>query len=61
MDHRIPKTGVAISIVCAILAAITFIFLNQAFEGPSVIRGLTGTGYTLTAEFDDTEILPTKQ
>jgi phospholipid/cholesterol/gamma-HCH transport system substrate-binding protein len=40
---------------------LTFIFLNEAFEGPSVTSTITGDGYTLTAEFDDTEVLPTKQ
>ena len=61
MDHRIPRTGVAISIVAAAIAVITFIFLNLSFEGPNPLGFVTGEGYRLEAEFDDTEILPTKQ
>ena len=34
MDHRLPKVGAVISILLAIGAAITFVFLNQKFEGP---------------------------
>jgi phospholipid/cholesterol/gamma-HCH transport system substrate-binding protein len=61
VDHRIPKAGLIVSLVCAGFAALSFLFLNEAFEGPSVTSTLTGDGYTLTAEFEDTEILPTKQ
>jgi phospholipid/cholesterol/gamma-HCH transport system substrate-binding protein len=61
MDHRIPRIGVVISLVCAAIAAITFVFLNLAFEGPSLIRSFAGEGYKLEATFADTEILPTKQ
>ena len=51
-----------LSIVCTALAAVTFIVLNQAFEGPSVARAsIAGEPYELTATFDDTEALPTKQ
>jgi phospholipid/cholesterol/gamma-HCH transport system substrate-binding protein len=61
MDHRIPSVGAAISLVLALLAVATFVFLNEKFEGPSPLDPLTGEGYELTATFDDTEILPSKQ
>jgi phospholipid/cholesterol/gamma-HCH transport system substrate-binding protein len=61
VDHRIPKVGVIISLICAAFAGLTFVFLNEAFEGPSVTSTITGEGYTLSATFDDTEVLPTKQ
>jgi phospholipid/cholesterol/gamma-HCH transport system substrate-binding protein len=61
VDHRIPKVGLIVSLICAAFAALTFVFLNEAFEGPSVTSTITGDGYTLSAEFEDTEILPTKQ
>lgn len=61
MDHRIPRVGAAISVVLALLAVATFVFLNEKFEGPSPLDPLTGDGYELTATFDDTEILPSKQ
>jgi phospholipid/cholesterol/gamma-HCH transport system substrate-binding protein len=61
MDHRVPRVGLVVSIVCAVLAAITFIYLNLAFEGPSVIQSVAGEGYRVKATFKDTEVLPTKQ
>lgn len=61
MDHRIPKVGLAFSIVCALLALATFIYLNEAFKGPSPLGAVTGEPYHLEATFDDTEVLPTKQ
>jgi phospholipid/cholesterol/gamma-HCH transport system substrate-binding protein len=61
VDHRIPKVGLVVSLICAAFAGLTFVFLNEAFEGPSVTSTITGDGYTLSATFDDTEILPTKQ
>ncbi|MGH2952192.1 MAG: MlaD family protein [Solirubrobacterales bacterium] len=61
MDHRIPRVGVIFSIVAGVVALITFIYLNLAFEGPSFIRPLVGEGYTLKTELQDTEALPTKQ
>jgi phospholipid/cholesterol/gamma-HCH transport system substrate-binding protein len=61
MDHRIPKAGVVVSLICAAFAALTFVFLNEAFEGPSATTVITGEGYTLSATFEDTEVLPTKQ
>jgi phospholipid/cholesterol/gamma-HCH transport system substrate-binding protein len=61
VDHRIPKVGVIVSLICAAFAGLTFVFLNEAFEGPSVTSTITGDGYTLSATFDDTEVLPTKQ
>jgi phospholipid/cholesterol/gamma-HCH transport system substrate-binding protein len=61
MDHRVPKVRLMITIVCIALATLTFIGLNLAFEGPSVIRGIGGEGRVFTATFKDTEILQTKQ
>ena len=61
MDHRIPRVGVALAIVCAIAALLTFIFLNLAFEGPSLIRSVGDGPYEIEATFEDTEVLPTKQ
>ena len=61
MDHRIPKVGLVLSLVCAALAILTFIVLNQAFEGPNPVGALEGEEYHLTATFKDTEALPTKQ
>jgi phospholipid/cholesterol/gamma-HCH transport system substrate-binding protein len=61
MDHRVPKAGLVLSIVCTALAALTFVVLNQAFEGPSPVGALEGDPYELRATFADTEALPTKQ
>ena len=61
MDHRVPKAGLAISIACSLLAVLTFIALNEAFEGPSPIAAIDGQPYELEATFRDTEGLPTKQ
>lgn len=60
MDHRIPKIGTVISVVLAIGALITFIFLNQKFEGPNPLAGL-GDPHRLSVRFDSTKTLPTKQ
>jgi phospholipid/cholesterol/gamma-HCH transport system substrate-binding protein len=60
MDHRIPRTGVVVSIVLAIGALITFLFLNNRFEGPDPTELLTSS-FELTAEFESTKKLPTKQ
>ncbi len=59
MDHRVPAIGAAVSIVAAIVALISFVFLNESFEGPSVTGQVTDP-YELTATFDDVENLPTK-
>jgi phospholipid/cholesterol/gamma-HCH transport system substrate-binding protein len=61
MDHRVPKVGLALAFVCSVLAVISFIALNEAFEGPSPVRGLEGDRYELKASFSDSEGLPTKQ
>ncbi len=61
MDHRIPKVGLVLSIVCSALAILTFVVLNQAFEGPNPVSVIQGEGYHMKATFDDTEALPTKQ
>ena len=60
MDHRIPKIGTAISVVLAFCALVTFIFLNQKFEGPNPIAGL-GNPYQLDVRIDSTKTLPTKR
>ena len=61
MDHRVPKAGLVLAVVCTALALLTFVGLNQAFEGPSVVGVVTGDPYELEATFADTEALPTKQ
>ena len=61
MDHRVPKAGLVLAIVCSALAALTFIVLNEAFEGPSAVDVVSGDPYHLEATFADTEALPTKQ
>jgi phospholipid/cholesterol/gamma-HCH transport system substrate-binding protein len=60
MDHRVPRIGTAVSIILALGALITFIFLNQKFEGPNPLAGL-GDPYQLDVRFDSTKTLPTKQ
>ena len=60
LDHRLPKIGAAISIFLAALAALTFAFLNQRFEGPDPF-GFLGSPYELTARFDNSKTLPSKQ
>lgn len=61
MDHRVPKVGLVLSLVCTALAILTFVVLNQAFEGPNPVGAIQGEDYHLTATFDDIEALPTKQ
>jgi phospholipid/cholesterol/gamma-HCH transport system substrate-binding protein len=61
MDHRVPRVGLAISLVCMVLAVVTFVVLNQAFDGPSAVSVIEGEPYHLEATFKDTEALPTKQ
>ena len=60
MDHRIPRVGAAISIVLAFCALVTFIFLNQRFEGPNPLGGL-GDPYKIDVRLDSTKTLPTKR
>ena len=60
MDHRVPKIGAVISILLAVGAAITFVFLNQRFEGPDPI-GFLSNPYELTARFENSKTLPSKQ
>lgn len=60
MDHRIPKLGAAISVMLAVGALITFVFLNRKFEGPDPID-LVKSAYELEARFDDAATLPSKQ
>ena len=60
MDHRLPKVGAVISILLAIGALITFFYLNSKFEGPDPTKLVLGADQ-LTAEFEDTRTLPTKQ
>jgi ABC-type transporter Mla subunit MlaD len=61
MDHRVPRIGLVMSLVCTALAVLTFIVLNQAFEGPNPVSVIEGKPYHLEATFHDTEALPTKQ
>lgn len=61
MDHRLPKVGLVLALICSALALISFVALNEAFEGPSPLRAIAPDGYELTARFDDAEGLPTKQ
>jgi phospholipid/cholesterol/gamma-HCH transport system substrate-binding protein len=61
MDHRLPKVGLVLALICSALAVISFAVLNEAFEGPSVLRVVTPDAYELEARFDDAEGLPTKQ
>ena len=60
MDHRIPKTGAALGVVFGIAALLTFLFLNNRFEGPDPVS-LVSDPYELTAEFETSKTLPTKQ
>lgn len=60
MDHRVPKTGALISVGLAVLALITFLFLNSKFEGPDP-TALLRSPYELTAKFENSKKLPTKQ
>jgi phospholipid/cholesterol/gamma-HCH transport system substrate-binding protein len=60
MDHRIPRTGVAVSIGLAVAALVTFLFLNNRFEGPDPTELVTSS-FELTADFESTKKLPTKQ
>jgi virulence factor Mce-like protein len=59
MDHRVPKVGLLISLVCAVLATLTFVYLNEAFRGPSPSKAIIDR-YHLRATFADTEVLQTK-
>lgn len=60
MDHRVPRVGALVSVLLAIGAAITFVFLNQRFEGPDP-AGFLSSPYELTARFKDSKTLPSKQ
>jgi virulence factor Mce-like protein len=61
MDHRVPRTGVIVTVLLALGAIATFFFLNHRFEGPvDPINAIAGKT-ELTATFTDTKRLPTKQ
>lgn len=60
MDHRVPKVGVALSLLLAFASLLTFVFLNKKFEGPDP-TAFIGSSYELTARFNDSATLPTKQ
>jgi hypothetical protein len=60
MDHRVPRVGLALALVCSVLAIVSFIALNEAFEGPSPTSAIGGNPYELKASFADSEGLPTK-
>jgi phospholipid/cholesterol/gamma-HCH transport system substrate-binding protein len=61
MDHRVSKPALAFALICAIAAALTFVYLNEAFEGPSLTATVDGEPYELEARFANAEALPTKQ
>ncbi len=60
MDHRVPKIGAVISILLAVGALITFLFLNDRFQGPNPL-GFLSHPYQLHASFNNTKTLPSKQ
>lgn len=60
MDHRIPKVGVVICLVLAAAALVTFVFLNNRFQGPNPAAFISNP-YELTVRFKDNKTLPTKQ
>ena len=61
MDHRVPRVGVWVGLLLALAAMVTFVFLNNRFEGPGdPIKALAGQT-ELTATFANTKRLPTKQ
>ena len=60
MDHRIPSNGLGVGIALAVIALVTFLFLNSKFEGPDPLDALRSP-YELTAEFENSKKLPTKQ
>jgi virulence factor Mce-like protein len=59
VDHRVPRIGLLLSLVCAVLATLTFVYLNEAFRGPSPTNAISDR-YHLLATFEDTEVLQTK-
>lgn len=61
MDHRVPKIGAAIGMMLAVSALITFVFLNQKFEGPDPVGDALRSTYQLTARFENSKTLPSKQ
>src|SRR3954469_19246567 len=61
MDHRVPRVGVLVSVLLALLAALSFVFLNSRFEGPADPLGALSGETRLTAVFVNTKRLPTKQ
>lgn len=60
MDHRVPRVGMAISIILAFGALVTFLFLNKKFEGPDPV-GFLSNPYELKAEIENSKTLPSKQ
>ena len=61
MDHRVPRVGVKVGLLLALAAVVTFVFLNNRFEGPAdPVKALAGETQ-LTATFTNTKRLPTKQ
>lgn len=60
MDHRIPKVGVVICLVLALGALVTFIYLNNQFQGPNPV-GFASNPFELKARFKDNKTMPTKQ
>jgi virulence factor Mce-like protein len=61
MDHRVPSLGVKLSLLLILAAVVTFVFLNNRFEGPGdPIKAISGQT-RLSATFTNTKRLPTKQ
>ncbi|HYI37069.1 MAG TPA: MlaD family protein [Thermoleophilaceae bacterium] len=61
MDHRVPHVGAWAGLLLAVAAMVTFVFLNNRFEGPGdPIKKLAGPA-ELTATFENTKRLPSKQ
>ncbi|HEX5911026.1 MAG TPA: MlaD family protein [Thermoleophilaceae bacterium] len=61
MDHRVPRVGAWIGLVLALAAMVTFVFLNNRFEGPGDPIKRIGGPTELTATFANTKRLPSKQ
>lgn len=60
MDHRIPRVGVVICLVLAVGALVTFVYLNNQFQGPNPI-GFAQNPFELKVRFKDNKTMPTKQ
>ncbi len=61
MDHRIPKTGMAVSIGLAVAGPDHLPLPQQQIRGARSHRAASRDSFELTAEFESTKKLPTKQ